>query len=506
MVQTPIQKVNVTSVIVLINIIYFLIMVSTGLSPLGPQADQVLPFGANFGAYTVQSEWWRLLTSTFIHFGIFHLGMNMWCLWNLGKLAERMFGSRKFLVTYIVSGLGGGMSSLLWHPDVISAGASGAIFGIAGAIGSFVYRKQLILPKESSKELLRTLMLFVGVSLLFGVIVPGIDNAGHVGGLITGVLLGILMSRVQHFLLAASLVITAIALATPIATKRTQSNPQVLVTQALLQLTAGNNETALTLAEKASQEHPYFAPAQETLAILYAEERRFEDAITAASAAAELDPQSSRAQIVLAHSLHHLGTHERALTELKIAIHMEPKDIHTRILLSRSLQELDHLQESLETLEEAFKWEPNSAVLHGELGLAYYKIGNTKLAIQHLEEAISNASDQSFGYNQLALVLARTGSHDKALEAVQAALERTPDEPHILDTLGTVHWHRGDFESSVIAYKQAISLDPGNPIYHYNVSLALERQGKHDESNRASVKAFSLNPNLKVPENQIPII
>ena len=88
----PARRFIVTPTLVAMNVAIFLAMVSLGVSATTPRAWELLPFGANFGGYTVDGQWWRLLTSTFLHFGVLHIGFNMWCLWSLGRLAERMFG------------------------------------------------------------------------------------------------------------------------------------------------------------------------------------------------------------------------------------------------------------------------------------------------------------------------------------------------------------------------------------------------------------------------------
>jgi rhomboid protease GluP len=135
-----------------------------------------------------------MLTSNYLHIGIIHLFFNMWCLWNLGALAERVFDGWTYFLVYTLSGFGGSLVSLWWHPMVIGAGASGAIFGLAGALIAALYLGKLPIPKEAIQKTLKSLLLFAGYNLFFG-LSAGIDNSAHLGGLLTGLAAGALLAR-----------------------------------------------------------------------------------------------------------------------------------------------------------------------------------------------------------------------------------------------------------------------------------------------------------------------
>ena len=129
----------VTPALIAANVAYFVVAVAYGVSPFEPERQQLLDLGAIYGPLVFEGEWWRVASAVFVHIGFLHLFFNMWCLWSLGSAAERMFGNMTFLVIYLLSGIGGSLASLAWHPSVLSAGASGAIFGIAGALVSMLY-------------------------------------------------------------------------------------------------------------------------------------------------------------------------------------------------------------------------------------------------------------------------------------------------------------------------------------------------------------------------------
>lgn len=151
--------------------------------------------GSNYGPFTLRGQWWRLLTAQFLHFGLIHIGFNAMALWQLGPLAERLFGRWHFLLLFLLAGIGGGFGTLLWHPLVNSAGASGAIFGLIGGLLAFVSRRDLGVPLALVSNLRRSFLSFGGFSLAAGFLLPGVDNAAHVGGLATGYLLGLALAR-----------------------------------------------------------------------------------------------------------------------------------------------------------------------------------------------------------------------------------------------------------------------------------------------------------------------
>ena len=169
-------------------------MVASGVSWITPQTDQVLRWGADYGPYTLSGQYWRLITSMFLHFGIIHIFGNMWCLWSLGQLTEKLIDSVSLVGLYLVTGIGASLLSLSWDPMRVSAGASGAIFGIAGALISVLYFGKLGLQPASVKKLLGYVVRFAFLNLLFG-LQGHIDNMAHLGGLVTGLIAGFFLAK-----------------------------------------------------------------------------------------------------------------------------------------------------------------------------------------------------------------------------------------------------------------------------------------------------------------------
>ncbi len=153
-----------------------------------------LAWGANYGPAIAGQQYWRLLSSAFLHFGLLHLVFNMMALYSLGGLAERLYGRRAFLLLYLGAALIGSLASVLFSPDrTVSAGASGAIFGLGGALAAFWLRNGEHVPLSVLKGQWINLAVFIGFSVYMALTATGIDNAAHGGGFLAGAALGLML-------------------------------------------------------------------------------------------------------------------------------------------------------------------------------------------------------------------------------------------------------------------------------------------------------------------------
>jgi len=181
----------VTQVLIVVNVLVFLAMLASGAGLWHSSNGVQLAWGANFGPATQDGEWWRLASAMFLHFGILHLSMNMWALWDGGQLVERMVGPLRFVAIYFLSGIAGNLLSLVsHHGQAVSGGASGAIFGIYGALLVCLWRERRQLHPQEFRWLFWGASGFTAVIIVLGLLIPGIDNAAHAGGLVAGVLSG----------------------------------------------------------------------------------------------------------------------------------------------------------------------------------------------------------------------------------------------------------------------------------------------------------------------------
>lgn len=178
-----------TPLLFYVNVALFVAMVISGVSLMTPTGFSILEWGANFGPLTLTGDWWRTITCNFIHIGLIHIVMNMYALLYIGGYLEQLIGKRRLLVSYLLTGLFAALSSLMIHPETISAGASGSIFGLYGIFLAFLIFHQRI-EKGQRKSLLYSIGFFVIYNLMIGAREEGIDNAAHVGGLVSGLLLG----------------------------------------------------------------------------------------------------------------------------------------------------------------------------------------------------------------------------------------------------------------------------------------------------------------------------
>lgn len=178
-----------TPLLLHINVLIFIFMVISGISLSSPQPLELLQWGADFGPLTLTGDWWRTLTCNFLHFGIFHLAMNMYALLFIGLYLEPLIGKRRMFAAYILTGVCSAVSSLYMHPETISIGASGAIFGFYGIFLAYLCFHHI--ERAQRRALLSSIGIFVAYNLLKGIGNTAIDNAAHVGGLASGFLLGV---------------------------------------------------------------------------------------------------------------------------------------------------------------------------------------------------------------------------------------------------------------------------------------------------------------------------
>jgi rhomboid protease GluP len=178
--------------------------------------DTLVRFGATASELVQQGQWWRLVTGTFVHVTLLHIVLNMWCLWNLGLFGEPLLGKRGLVAVYLLTGTAGMLLSYTWNafrdqPGLV-AGASGAVFGIAGILIVLLSNKKLAVPWDELRKLRRQVILFAVVNLILGAApnvlamgsasqlaalhldpanIPRIDNSAHLGGCLSGLALGL---------------------------------------------------------------------------------------------------------------------------------------------------------------------------------------------------------------------------------------------------------------------------------------------------------------------------
>lgn len=201
-----------------INCVVFLAMTLRGINPFKPSSESLFYWGAdNAGAVLNYGEWWRIVTAMFVHGGLVHLATNMWCLWNLGLLAEPLMGSFGVIAAYVLTGAAGNLLStfvswIVYHNasdasgglfGPVGVGASGAVFGIAGALIILLKSPRLPVPPIELKKLRRSVIYFAVINLVIGFSINAgtrafgaglsVDNMAHLGGFTSGLLFAVPM-------------------------------------------------------------------------------------------------------------------------------------------------------------------------------------------------------------------------------------------------------------------------------------------------------------------------
>lgn len=185
-----------TYALIAANVLVFGMMCLSGVSAKDPTINGLMAWGADFGPSTLGGQWWRLLSSMFVHIGFLHLLYNMLALVPAGRSLERLVGSLNFFLIYLFAGLGGGLWALYWTPMIISAGASGAVFGVYGALGAVVLQRGRAMPPELVAALKKSVYAFIVYNAVYS-LRPGISLAAHVGGLVVGFVCGLLVASAE---------------------------------------------------------------------------------------------------------------------------------------------------------------------------------------------------------------------------------------------------------------------------------------------------------------------
>jgi rhomboid protease GluP len=188
-------RVVVTPAIIAANVALFVVMLAMGAGLFTVNSLVHLEFGANYGPLTWHGQPWRLLTSAFIHFGVIHLAFNMLALHNGGGFTEKLYGSARFAAIYLLAALAGSVASGWWDATRLSAGASGAIFGVYGALLAYFARHRRAIPMDLLKQVSMGAASLLVYSLAMGAVLGFVDNSAHIGGLLGGAVSGFLLAR-----------------------------------------------------------------------------------------------------------------------------------------------------------------------------------------------------------------------------------------------------------------------------------------------------------------------
>lgn len=394
--------------------------------------EMLLRWGANVGAFTAYGEYWRLFANMFVHNGLLHLGLNMYALWAFGPIVVSSFGQNRFLFIYIFSGLIGSLASILSDPAQISAGASGAIVGMAGAMLAILSKKSS--DDRKQEKLAHPLVFFaiICASLLYGFFTPGIDNAAHVGGLAGGFLSGYLL------------------------------NPQA----------EGNNKKELAglLVLLLILSCAFVWGMQSVKA-----DRRSEIYRIATTAMTQLRAKEFARAYDCYNQL------------LKL-------DLKPTFFLGRaeSLVGLKKLKEALNDCDKAIALDPGNAAAYLDKAMALHKFGDYKQAIGVLDKAILANPLPAGQYNSRAWSELAIGEYKQALNDVNRCLAQNPESADALDTRALVYLCLKDYKRGLDDLDRGLLLKPKDGACHYHRAMIYEQMGQ----NSKATQEFDLARNL----------
>lgn len=341
-VRLPLSKPRWTYGLLAINVIVWLAMTvygyTQGLGLGGTESTSVLvTFGAQVNSLVAQGQYWRLLSSMFLHVGLVHLLFNSYALYILGRDVESLYGPARFLVLYFLSGLGGSLAFYALGNNVASAGASGAIFGLIGAEAAFfwVHREKF---GQRGRQRLLNLVFVIGFNLIWGATVPGINNIAHIGGLITGAAVGWLLApdyafpsvippgvspsledrnSLQRRLPALAAVVLVLFLLGVAGTSRWSSSTAVTLDEALGLLDSGQAGEAALILRPLAAEEPQDGVVQFYLGVAEAQLGNAEAAQQAWEQSVVLEPDIASTRWNLALVYLDQGRTEDAIAELQ---------------------------------------------------------------------------------------------------------------------------------------------------------------------------------------------
>jgi rhomboid protease GluP len=424
------STITLTQVILGANVMVFIAMVMASGSALDFSGPIMVHFGANDGPMTLSGDWWRLLTYMFVHGGVVHIAFNLWCLWDLGALCESLYGRWSFGAIYLITGIGGGVASVGWNPGVLSVGASGAIFGLAGALIASFYLGEFSLPSIAIRGTLTSLLFFVGFNVVFGVVggmFVGIDNAAHAGGLVTGLILGALIARVAPqpdaprrigVLAVGALVVAASAYGVA----QWRGGPMGMA-MAFQSISENQPDQAIAQFQAAARQQPKSPQVHEALARAYIQQGRLSDAEAEFKRVLELQPQNANASLNLGMIYLTEKQSEEAKAAFNQILTQDAKSADAHFGVGLALAQEEKHQEAIQEFKTAADLGSRSTGIYYEMGLSYAQLKMYDEAIAaYLKEKESNSDDA-----RLETALAEAYQAKGMTQQAQAAANRAAE-------------------------------------------------------------------------------
>jgi rhomboid protease GluP len=425
----------VTQGLLVLNLVAYVAVAIAG-NAVEPTTRHLVASGANYAPLTLGGEPWRLLTSMFLHGGLFHILINMWCLWNLGGLCEGLYGHATFAAVYLITGLASSLASVWWHPAVPSVGASGAIFGIVGALIASYFLGEFSLPRFAIQSHLRSLVFFVGYSFILGPLFGRVDNAAHIGGLVSGLLFGALIARVApgRGLFPRIAVVFAVSLAVLGCGSWLYRSRSYLIhyQRGMSSLQQGRMDQVLEELQTTVRQRPEFAHAHLALAQVHYIKNQLPQAEEEFKKAIALDPSDKYPRFQLAAVFLGQAKTAQAKDAYQQILALDGNDASAHMALGVILASENNHAAAVEEYKRA-------AQLGPDLGGVHYRRGLSEAALKNYDEAIAGflkqreVGDDSENERALADAYRAKGMKPQAEEALKKAEELKAQEAKTSD-------------------------------------------------------------------------
>lgn len=434
------RKVRVTYLLIAINVLLFILLEWNGGSR---NATVLVEFGARFTPLIREGQYWRLLTNIFLHAGYLHILFNMYGLFNLGSVLERLYGPTRFLFLYLCSGIAGSVISWL-ATQSLSVGASGAVFGVAGVMVVYGFKHKSTIPQEMTSSFGKGALPFIALNLYLGFSHPQIDNYAHIGGLLAGMLLSALMNPAEDPFLPGL----------DVRHRFTWSNfAMQLASIAVLTYGAGAATRNYWPQRELHRADAHFKDGTERL-----QEGKFEQAVADFEKAIAISPREPRFHLSLGVAYFSLGETDRAIAEYEQSLRAKPDAPETHVSLAMAWKRLGKKDKAVDAYKEAIRLKPDLVPAYFELGLLYLNVKRDGAAAE-LFESLVKAKPTAESHLIVGQAYLNTGRIDLALHSFRQATQLKPDmaQAHLL--LGSALLKKNLRQEAAASYRVAMRLD-----------------------------------------------
>lgn len=418
------MQISIVKILVGLNIAWFVAMVcGTSLkSVLLPSSQILLNWGASSASETLAAnQFWRLLTCSFVHVGIFHLGINMYVLRDVGREVETAFGKLNFCIVYLYAAIGGALTSIMINPLLVSAGASGAIFGVFGAMLAIVWRRPAMFPKGYLLLHGKIVLCLILYTVIFSFIDKNADNAAHFGGFVMGFIAGLCAlpsadrSGKRHLKQIAATALLAIPMmgATYLEHASLAHKPEIIAEshyrKAVDLLQDEKYKDALPLLDQTLILDPKNASAYCDRARANSELENYSQAMSDADSAIKISETNKTAHTVRANILQKLGKYDQAIGELTIVINLDPKNAMAYNNRAWSEEAAGLIDQSVRDCDQSIGLKNDLATTYDTRAVAYILQNKFAQAITDLEHAIKIKSNDGAFYYHRAIARSKNG-------------------------------------------------------------------------------------------------